>query len=53
MDDLLSDVMAEIRDSTSLNLHISLRVRMLEQIAGADDFVAPLLEGDIKLTMPL
>ncbi|WP_161539757.1 ATP-binding protein [Paramagnetospirillum kuznetsovii] len=31
-------------------LHVSLHARLLEQIAGADDFVAPLVDGNVKLT---
>jgi len=31
-------------------LHIKLHARLLEQIAGADDFVTPLIDGDVKLT---
>ncbi|MBF0269491.1 MAG: GAF domain-containing protein [Alphaproteobacteria bacterium] len=30
--------------------HVVLHARLLEQIAGADDFVSPLISGDIKLT---
>lgn len=30
--------------------HVDLHARLLEQIAGADDFVSPLVDGDVKLT---
>jgi light-regulated signal transduction histidine kinase (bacteriophytochrome) len=30
--------------------HVVLHAKLLEQIAGADDFVSPLINGDIKLT---
>ncbi len=30
--------------------HVELHARLLEQIAGADDFVSPLVDGEVKLT---
>jgi light-regulated signal transduction histidine kinase (bacteriophytochrome) len=30
--------------------HVVLHAKLLEQIAGADDFVSPLIHGDVKLT---
>lgn len=38
----------EERDARALHVH--LHARLLEQIAGADDFVSPLVEGEVKLT---
>ncbi|CUW41254.1 putative signal transduction histidine kinase [Magnetospirillum sp. XM-1] len=39
---------AEERDARAK--HVVLHAKLLEQIAGADDFVSPLINGDIKLT---
>ncbi|MCA1910011.1 MAG: GAF domain-containing protein [Magnetospirillum sp.] len=39
---------AEEKDARAL--HTILHARLLEQIAGADDFVSPLVEGEVKLT---
>ncbi|OAN52188.1 hypothetical protein A6A04_00330 [Paramagnetospirillum marisnigri] len=39
---------AEERDARAR--HVILHAKLLEQIAGADDFVSPLVHGDVKLT---
>ncbi|MGE5506324.1 MAG: ATP-binding protein [Actinomycetota bacterium] len=39
---------AEERDARAR--HVVLHAKLLEQIAGADDFVSPLLHGEVKLT---
>ncbi|HLO79288.1 MAG TPA: ATP-binding protein [Magnetospirillum sp.] len=39
---------AEERDARSY--HVVMHARLLEQIAGADDFVTPLVDGEVKLT---
>ncbi|WP_173980089.1 ATP-binding protein [Magnetospirillum sp. UT-4] len=39
---------AEERDARAR--HVVMHARLLEQIAGADDFVSPLIDGDVRLT---
>lgn len=39
-----------VEESSARALHVHLHARLLEQIAGADDFVSPLVEGEVKLT---
>ncbi len=39
---------AEERDARAR--HVTLHAKLLEQIAGADDFIAPLVHGEVKLT---